>query len=74
MTDLPFNNSASPQYPGRLHRVVPGCLPPDVPGHGLPGPQVPETPGQPEDGGDSLQQPGEVNLLHRHQSVVGRRI
>ena len=56
-----FNNLATPQYPGRLHCVFPGRLPPDVPGHGLPGSQVPQTEGHSEDGGDSLHQPGEVN-------------
>ena len=59
---LHFNTLASPQYPGRLHCVFPGCLPPDVPGDGLPGSQVPETTGHSEDGGDSLHQPGAVNL------------
>ena len=57
-----INNLASPQYPGRLHCLFPGCLPPHVPGDGLPGSEVPETAGDSEDGGDSLQQPGEVNL------------
>ena len=62
MTDVTFLHSAPPQHPRRLHRVFPGRLPADVPGDGLPGPQVPQAPGQPEDGGDSLHQPGELNL------------
>ena len=62
MTDLAFSNhSAPPQYPGRLRSLFPGRLPADVPGDGLPGPQVQEAAGDPEAGGDSLRQSGQLN-------------